>query len=91
MLSHGLIGLLQDVQREEGHTIERSRGILYMHTFRNDPIREPSMKTIPYSITYSETLPISATLVFKSSIVFSSLLISATASAMSESFRMFLS
>lgn len=51
MLSHGLIGLLQDVQREEGHTIEQSRGIRYMHTFRNDPTREPNMNTIPYSIT----------------------------------------
>ena len=50
MLSHGLIGVLQEGHLDEGVIIDRFLGILYMQTLRNEPITEPNRKAMIYGI-----------------------------------------
>jgi hypothetical protein len=46
MLSHGLTGILQEGHLDDGEIIDSPLGILYIQTFRKDPITEPRTKTI---------------------------------------------
>lgn len=53
------MGLLQEGHLEEGTIIERFLGILYIQTFKKEPITEPNRKTITnktisFIILYSE-------------------------------------
>lgn len=50
MLSHGLIGLLQEGHLEEGMIIDNLLGILYIQTLRNEPATRPKRKTAMYRI-----------------------------------------
>jgi hypothetical protein len=50
MLSHGLIGALQEGHLEDGRMIDNPLGILYMQTFRKEPMMRPKLKISTYGI-----------------------------------------